>query len=70
MDHKNDKLVIYVPYSHRYELMTIAHGDLMVGHDGVKKCKERLTAHYFLLDMDNDLKKDTNECLKCQASKK
>ena len=53
---KNVRLVIYTPYSLRHELMTSAHGDLMVGHDGVKKCKERHTDCNFWLDMDNDLK--------------
>ena len=63
-------LVIYVPYSLRHELMTSAHGDLMVGHDGVKKCKERITECYYWPDMDNDLRKHMDECLKCQVSKK
>ena len=44
---KKGNLVIYVLYSIRHELMTSAHGDLMVGHDGVKKCKERITECYF-----------------------
>ena len=48
-------LVIYVPYSLRHKLMTSAHGDLMVGHDGVKKCKERISECYYWPDMDNDL---------------
>ena len=65
-----ERLVIYVPYSLRHELMTSGHGDLMVGHDGVKKCKERITECYFWPDMDNDLKKHMAECLKCQISKK
>ena len=37
---KKGDLVIYVPYSFRHKLMTSAYGDLTVGHDGVKKCKE------------------------------
>ena len=58
---KNDKLVIYVPYSLRLELMTFMHGDLMLGHDGVKKYKERLIECYSWPDMDNNLKKHMNE---------
>ena len=50
--------------------MTSTHGDLMVGHDCVKKCKERLIECYFLANMDNDLKKHMSEGLKCQVSKK
>ena len=37
--------------------MTSAHGDLLVGHDGVKKCKEGITECYVWPDMDIDLKK-------------
>ena len=65
---KNGRLVIYVPNSLRHELMTSARGDLMVGHDGMKKCEERLTECYFWPDMDNDLKKHIVECLKCQIA--
>ena len=50
--------------------MTSAHGDLIVGRDGVRKCKERIIEYYFWPDMDNDLKKHMAECLKCQVSKK
>ena len=50
---KNGRLVIYVPYSLRHELMTSAHGYLMVGHNGVKKCKEQITECTIWPDMDN-----------------
>ena len=67
---KKGNLMIYVPYILRHEPMTSAHGDLMVGHDGVKKCKEWITECYFWPDMDNDLRKHMDECLKGQVSKK
>ena len=50
--------------------MTSVHGDLMVGHDGVKKCKEQISECYYWPDMDNDLKKHMDQCLKCQVLKK
>ena len=40
----------------------------MVGHDGMKKCKERIT-ECFWPDMDNDLKKHMTKCLKCKFQK-
>ena len=49
--------------------MTSAQGDLMVGHDGMKKGKERLIAQYFWPDMDNELRKHMTKC-QCQISKK
>ena len=35
-----------------------------------EKCKELIPECYFWPDMDNDLKKHMEECLKCQVSKK
>ena len=67
---KNGRLVIYVPYSLRHQLMALARSDLMMGHDGVKKYKKRLTECYFWPDMDNNLKEHITECFKCQVSKK
>ena len=67
---KNGNLVLYVPFVYKQELMTSADSDLMVGHDGVKKCKEWFKECYFWPDMDNDLQKHMCSYLKCQVSKK
>jgi hypothetical protein len=37
---KNDKLPLYMPFKLRQKLMYAVHGDLLTGHDKVKKCKE------------------------------
>jgi hypothetical protein len=39
--------MIDVPYARRKELLFAVHGDLLSGHDGVVKCKERLQQCYF-----------------------
>ncbi len=44
---KNDKLLLYVHFILRQRLLFALHGDLLTGHDGVKKCKERLMECYF-----------------------
>ncbi len=66
---KEGKRMIYVPYARRRDLLFAVHGDLLTGHDGVQKCKERLQECYFWLNMDEDILAHTKECLKCQATK-
>ncbi len=66
---EDSKRMIYVPYARRKELLFAAHGDLLTGHDGVQKCKERLQQCYFGLNMDEDILAHTKECLKCQVTK-
>jgi hypothetical protein len=41
------KKMIYAPYARRKELLFVVHGDLLTGHNGVQKCKERLQQCYF-----------------------
>jgi hypothetical protein len=66
---KDGKKMIYVPYARRKELLFAAHGDLLTGHDGVQKCRERIQECYFWLNMDEDILAHTKECLKCQVTK-
>jgi hypothetical protein len=66
---KDGKRMIYVPYTMRRDLLFAVYGDLLTGHDGVQKCKERLQQCYFWLNMDEDILAHTRECLKCQATK-
>jgi hypothetical protein len=44
---KNDRLLLYVPLKLRQKLLYAGHKDLLTGHDGVKKCKERMMECYF-----------------------
>jgi hypothetical protein len=66
---KEGKRMIYVPYAMRKILLFSVHGDLLTGHDGVQKCKERLQQCYFLLHMDKDILANIKECLKCQTTR-
>ena len=60
---KNDKLLLYVPFKLRQKLLYAVHGDLLTGHNGVQKCKERLQECYYWLNMDEDILKHIQECL-------
>jgi hypothetical protein len=44
---KNDKQLIYVPFELRKNYLFAVQGELLTGHDGVKKCKESLMECYF-----------------------
>jgi hypothetical protein len=66
---KDGKRMIYVQNTRRKELLFAVHGDLLTGHDGVQKYKERLQQCYFWLNMDEDILAHTRECLKCQVTK-
>jgi hypothetical protein len=52
---KYGKRMISVPYFIRKDLLFAVHGDLLTGHDGVQKCKERLQECYFWLNEDKDI---------------
>ena len=52
------------------DLVTDSHGSLMVGHNGVEKCRERLLQSYFWPNMEKDVRKHLESCTKCQARKK
>ena len=68
INHKGKKL-LYVPNAIRSQLLYSAHGDLLMGHHGVQKTKEKLQECYFWLNMDEDIKHHIASCLKCQANK-
>jgi hypothetical protein len=60
---KNDKLLLYIPF----ELLFAISRDLLTGHDGLNKCKERLMECYFWLNIDKDILKHIKEYLKRQT---
>ena len=64
------RTVLVVPRSVAMELVTEAHGNLFVGHNGVEKCRERLLQSYFWPNMEKDIKLHLTSCVKCQKRKK
>jgi hypothetical protein len=62
---KDGKRMIYVPYAMRKNLLFAVHGDLLTGHNGVKKCRERLQQCYFWLNMDEDILADSKKLHLC-----
>jgi hypothetical protein len=44
---KDDTLLLYVPFKIRQRLLFVVHEDLLLGRDGVKKCKQRLMECFF-----------------------
>ena len=70
LENNTPKKLLYVPFAIRQDLLYSAHGDLLTGHDGVEKTKQRLKQCYFWLNMDNDIKEHIQMCLKCQTTKR
>jgi hypothetical protein len=68
MDQENDQLLFYILFELRQQVLLAIHVDLLAGHDGDKKCKEKLMESYFWLNIGEDILKHIKECLKCQAT--
>ena len=64
------KTVLVVPRELVPQLVEEAHGQILTGHDGVSKTKERLLCSYFWPNMDADITKHITSCVKCQARRK
>ena len=64
------KTVLVVPRSLAPQLVEEAHGQILTGHDGIFKTKERLLCSYFWPNMDADISAHIASCTKCQARKK
>ncbi len=41
----------------------------LTGHNGTRKCKERLIEYFFWLNMNKDIVKHSKECPKCHAKR-
>ena len=61
------RTVLCVPRVMAEALVKEAHGHLLVGHNGMKKTKERLLNSYYWPNMDAYIYKHINECHKCQV---
>ena len=62
--------VIVVPSAIVKQLMAEVHGNIMYGHEGQYKTKERLIQSYWWPGMDNSINRHLRECEKCQKTKK
>ena len=50
-------------------LVKEAHGQLLTGHDGISKMKEKLKESYFWPNMDADISEHIKACQRCQRRK-
>jgi hypothetical protein len=60
------RVVIFLPASLKQEALTDAHGNLLVGHDGIYKTKERLLQCFYWPGMDTDIAAHLQTCHRCQ----
>ncbi len=49
------RVVLFLPAALTTDAMTEAHGQLLTGHDGIYKTKERLMQCFYWLGMDADI---------------
>jgi len=61
------RTVLCVPHSLAGDLVQEAHGQLLTGHNGVAKTKERLLQSYYWPNMDAFIYKHITSCQKCQV---
>ena len=63
-----DRVVLYVPYNMKSDILEEAHGSELAGHFGQLKTKERILQSYFWSGMDGDIEQHIRTCHKCQLS--
>jgi len=64
------RVVIFLPALLVLEAFDNAHGNLLVGHDGIYKTKECLLQFYYWPGMDADIATHFKSCHKCQLHRK
>jgi hypothetical protein len=62
------RVVLFLPAALTTDAMTEAHGQLLTGHDGIYKTKERLMQCFYWPGMDADIANHLKRCHKCQLS--
>ncbi len=60
------RVVIFLPASLKQEALQDAHGNVLVGHDGIYKTKERLLQCFYWPGMDADIAAHLQSCHRCQ----
>jgi hypothetical protein len=59
-------VIIFLPASLKQQALVDAHGNQLVGHDGIYKTKERLFQCYYWPGMDADITAHLKACHRCQ----
>jgi hypothetical protein len=60
------RVVIFLPASLKQDALVDAHGNQLVGHDGIYKTKERLFQCFYWPGMEADIAAHLKACLRCQ----
>ncbi len=60
------QVVLFLPASLVTDALTEAHGELLTGHDGIYKTKERLMQCFYWPRMDSDIADHLKSCHCCQ----
>jgi hypothetical protein len=63
------RAVLLVPRTLVPQIIKEAHGQLMTGHDGIFKTRERILQCYYWIGMDKDIQDHLAACQKCQLRK-
>jgi hypothetical protein len=64
------RVVLFLPYSLVPDALTEAHGELLTGHDGIYKTKERLMQCFYWPGMDSNIASHLKSCHKCQLRRR
>ena len=70
MDEDYPRTALWLPKIYRKRAMCEAHGQILSGHDALKKTYLRLTNVYFWPNMKKDIQAHIDSCLQCQLRKK
>jgi hypothetical protein len=68
--HQEKRTVLVVPEAILQTLLEGIHGDMLYGHEGQFKTKERIMQPYCLRGMDKGINNFLAKCEKCQKTKK
>ena len=69
-DENYPRTALWLPKIYRKRAMCEAHGNILGGHDALKKTYLRLTNAYFWPNMKKDIQVHIETCLQCQVRKK
>ena len=63
------RAVLLVPRTLVPQIIKEAHGQVMTGHDGIFKTRERILQCYYWIGMDKDIQEHLAACQRCQMRK-
>jgi transposase InsO family protein len=69
-DENYPRTALWLPKIYRKRAMCEAHGNILGGHDALKKTYLRITNAYFWPNMKKDIQAHIKTCLQCQMCKK